>query len=220
MSDRAGQARQDVFEHAQTIWRLGLVTGSAGNVSARIDGTRIAVTPSSLPYERMTGEDIVVVDRSGSRLDGRHEPSYELPMHLAIYDARSDVQAIVHTHSPFVTTLSILRRPLPPIIDEMVVHLGGAVGVAEYAFTGTGELAANVVSGLGRAVSVMLANHGNVCVGATLALAAHRAIVMEACARLYVQALAIGTPVELPPRSVESAMLLFQQRYPAGEEGT
>lgn len=205
--------REDVRLHAKKMFDAGLVVGSAGNVSRRADGNRIAITPTSIAYDVLTAEQVALVDiESGNAVDSICAPSYELPMHLAIYRSRPDVAAIVHTHAPFVTTLSILRRPLPAVIDEMVVWLGGAVEVADYAFTGTDAVGTNVVRTLGERMGVILANHGNVCIGRDLAQALHAAVVMEACARVYVQALQIGEPVQLPKESIAAGHRLFEHR--------
>src|SRR5512132_1273075 len=153
------------------MWESGLCVVSAGNVSRRADaeGRYIAITPMSIPYESMKEDEIVIVETSSRQaIESSRVPSYEVGMHLAIYRARTDVGAIVHTHAPFVTTLSILRRPLPPVIDEMVVALGGTAEVADYAFTGTTDLGSNVVTALGDRMAAILSNHGNVCVGRDL----------------------------------------------------
>lgn len=189
------------------MWELGLVTGAAGNVSRRIDGERIAITPSGIPYDVLEPREIVLVPGNG-------KPSYELPMHQAIYRARPDVHAIVHTHSPFVTALSVLRRPLPPVIDEMLAYFGGTIGVADYAFTGTEELGVNVVKALGDAPAVMLASHGNVCVARELPRALALAIAMEAGAGIYVRALQIGEPAPLPDDALEAGRRLYEERKP------
>lgn len=208
-------ARHDVWLHARKMWAAGLVTGSSGNVSRRADEGRIAITPTSVPYESMEEGDIVLVDlASGEAVDSLRTPSYELPLHLGIYRSRPDVHAIVHTHAPFVTTLSILHRPLPPLLDEMVVHLGGTIEVADYAFTGTDAVATNVLRVLGERTGAILANHGNVCIGRDLAHAFDVALVMEAGARAFVQALQIGTPVPLPRESVAAGKHLFAARRP------
>lgn len=202
----------EVWRYAKKMWEAGLVVGSAGNVSRRIDGERIAITPTAVPYETMTAEEIAIVNvATGEAEEG--VPSYELPMHLAIYRSHPEIGAIVHTHAPYVTTLSVLRRPLPPVIDEMVLYLGGPVAVADYAFTGTEAVGTNVVRTLGDHTAVLLANHGNVCVGRDLAQAFHVALVMESCARVYVQALAIGMPVELPNDAVAAGRRMFEEKY-------
>lgn len=206
------EAQRDVWHHARKMWEAGLVVGSAGNVSRRVDAGRIAVTPSAVPYETMTAGQIVIVNLAdGSAESGT--PSYELPMHLAIYRSMPNVGAIVHTHAPYVTALSVLRRPLPPVIDEMVVYLGGAIEVADYAFTGTDAVGTNVVRTLGDRTGVLLANHGNVCVGRDLAQALHVAVVMESCAQVYVEALKVGEPVPLPNESLAAGRRMFEAKY-------
>jgi L-fuculose-phosphate aldolase len=216
--------RHAVWQSAKKMWELGLVAGSAGNVSARAGEGRIVITPTSIPYEQLREEEIVLVDlATGQTVESANTPSYELPMHLVIYRQRPDVQAIVHTHAPYITTLSILRRPLPPVIDEMLVYFGGEVAVAGYAFTGTEELGRNVVHALGDRSGAILANHGNVCIGRTLAEAMHVAVTMEACARVYVQALAIGEPMALPQDAIEAGLRLRKNRssvYPERSEGS
>lgn len=206
------EARHDCWTYARKMWETGLVVGSAGNVSRRVDAERIAITPSAVLYEALVPEQIVIVDvESGAAPEGT--PSYELPMHLAVYRSRPEVGAIVHTHAPYVTTLSVLRRPLPPVIDEMVLYLGGTIEVTEYAFTGTDTVGTNVVRTLGDHAGVLLANHGNVCIGRDLAHAMHVALVMESCARVYLQALALGTPVELPNEAIAAGRKMYEARH-------
>ena len=195
------------------MWEQGLVTGSAGNVSRRADEHHIAITPTSVPYEQLQPEQIVIVETAtGNAVESVASPSYELPMHRLIYRERPEVAAVVHTHAPFITTLSVLRLPLPPIIDEMLLHLGGRIEISEYAFTGTEEVGRNVLSALGDRAGAMLANHGNVCVGSTLERAFHAAVVMESCARVYVQALQVGEPLTIPSSAVEMGRRLFEER--------
>jgi L-fuculose-phosphate aldolase len=195
------------------MWRAGLVVGSAGNVSRRVAGNCIAITPSGILYEDLTDADIAIVDiATGETVESPRAPSYELPMHLAIYRSRHEVQAIVHTHAPFVTTLSVLRKPLPPVIDEMLVYFGGPVEVAEYAFTGTEAVGVHALRALGDRTGCLLANHGNVCVGRDLAQALHLAMVMEAGAQVYVHALSVGEPAVLPRDSVAAGRHLYETR--------
>ncbi|HYC60526.1 MAG TPA: class II aldolase/adducin family protein [Thermoanaerobaculia bacterium] len=211
--DAFQDARAEVHTAARRMWEAGLVTGSSGNVSRRVDAAHVAITPTSVPYHELTADEIVIVElESGGAVASIREPSYELPMHLAIYRSRPDVGAIVHTHAPFVTTLSVLRRSLPPLLDEMVVSLGGQIEVADYAFTGTDAVGINVLRALGDRAGVLLANHGNVCIGRDLAHALHAAIAMEAGARVYVQALQLGVPVALPEDSVAAGRRLHDAR--------
>jgi L-fuculose-phosphate aldolase len=207
------EARRDVLHHAQKMWQAGLVAGSSGNVSRRIDEQRIAITPTTIAYDVMTVEDIVIVElASGRAVDSLRAPSYEAPMHLAVYRSVPHAGAIVHTHAPYVTALSVLRRPLPPVLDEMLLLFGGSVEVADYAFTGTDAVGTNVVRALGDRAGVILASHGNVCIGRDLDRALQVAIAMEACARIYVEALRIGEPVALPPEAIAAGRRMFEER--------
>jgi L-fuculose-phosphate aldolase len=195
------------------MWNAGLVVASAGNVSARVSGhNAIAITPTSISYDVMTADQIVVVSLdSGLPIESKFRPSGELPTHLAVYHHRPDVGAVIHTHGPWVSTLSILRKPLPPIIDEMIVYFGGTIEVADYAFTGTDELAANVVGALGDRAGVLLSNHGNVCVGKDLDEALHVALTMESTARVYVESLRTGAPVVLPEESLRAGRAMYEK---------
>lgn len=207
------RARKTVWLHARKMWETGLVVASAGNASCRVEGEELlAVTPTAVGYDVMEPENVVIVDMVGSLVEGDLRPSSELPTHLHIYRARSDVGGILHTHSPFVTSLSMLRRPLPPVIDEMLVWLGGGIEVAEYAFTGTDALGTNAVAALGDRAAVILANHGNVCVGRKLDDALHAALVVESAARAYVQALAAGEPCQLTDEIVALGRSLYEKR--------
>lgn len=207
-------AREAVLLHARKMWEAGLVVASAGNVSSRIAGQdAIAITPTSVCYDAMTADQIVVVRLgSGLPVESTLRPSGELPTHLAVYRAREDVGAVVHTHAPYVTTLSVLRRPLPPVIDEMVVYFGGTVEVADYAFTATEELGVHVVAALGDRAGALLSNHGNFCVGRDLPEALHVALAMESAARVYVESLRTGNPVVLPEESVRAGRAMYEKR--------
>ena len=122
------QARHDVWFHARKMAEAGLVVASAGNVSRRVDDRLIAITPTSIPYDVLQPEEITLVNVfTGEVVDSPRAASYELPMHLVVYRARPDVGAIVHTHAPSVTALSVVRKPLPPVIDEMMMYFGGTI---------------------------------------------------------------------------------------------
>lgn len=207
-------SRRAVLVHARKMWEAGLVVASAGNVSARIPGSGlIAITPASIPYEVMTEDQIAIVDlESGELREPGPRPSSELPTHRALYAARPDIGAVIHTHAPHVSVLAVLRHPLPPVLDEMIVYFGGTIEVAPYAFTGTDQLARNAAAALGDRAGVILANHGNVCVGPDLPRALQIALTMEATARVYVAALGIGSPVALPDDSLLSGRALYERR--------
>ena len=148
---------------------LGLVIGSFGNVSCRENG-RILITPTCLDYFRMKPGDLVTLDLSGNQLAGDRGPSSEFRLHAAIYAARDDARAIVHTHSTHALALGNIADKLPMLIEEMEVIVGGNVPVASYAPAGTQELAdraAKILQGI-PSKALILARHGVVGLGNTL----------------------------------------------------
>jgi L-fuculose-phosphate aldolase len=175
---------------AQAMDAAGFAPTKSGNVSGRVAGGFL-VTPSGLPYARMTPADIVEMTLDGSVL-GAGKPSSEWPFHAAIYAARPDAKAIVHTHSPRATALAATRRSIPAF-HYMIAMAGGAdVRCADYATFGTPELAANAVRALEGRKAVLLANHGVIALGASLAGAWAIAFEVENLAGQYLDILASG----------------------------
>ncbi|MCM2314885.1 MAG: class II aldolase/adducin family protein [Thermoanaerobaculia bacterium] len=213
MSDARERAREETFDAARAMHAARLVAVSSGNVSCRVDGeAAIAITPTSVAWDDLQLDQIAIVALDGTLLDAPFRPSAELPLHLAVYHARADAGAVVHTHGTSVTALSLLRRPLPPVIDEIVAWFGGEVEVAEYAFSGTAALARNVVAALGDRAAVILASHGDVCVGATAGDALRVASLMESAAAAYLTALAAGEPVRLTDEAIAAARAIYLRR--------
>lgn len=211
------EARAQVCEVAIRMWKAGLVVGSAGNVSARAPGSseHFVITPSSIAYDELTPEQVVVVDEEGDLLELDDEefdraPSFETPVHLGVYAARPDVGAIVHTHSKWASARAVARAPIP-VVDEMVVYLGGPVEVAAYAASGSDELADAVVEALGPRSAVLLAAHGVLTTGKDLKKAFKNAELVEHVAQVVTLATQIrGAGLPLLPREVIEAE---QQMY-------
>ncbi|HET7473210.1 MAG TPA: class II aldolase/adducin family protein [Candidatus Limnocylindrales bacterium] len=196
----ATEPRTELVRTAQLLRARGLAVGTSGNVSIRRADGRIVVTPANLDYDELTDADLVVVDTTGAVLDGSRRPTSELALHLAVYAARPDVAAIVHTHSPFATAFSVVRRPIPAVhyvLATLVEPGGDAIAIAEYATFGTPELARNAVSALGADHAALLASHGAIAVGGDLATAFARAERIEELAMLAWRAAAIGEPTVL-----------------------
>ena len=153
------------------------------------------ITPSQVPYDRLREEDMVEVVPGGS---ASGKPSSELAVHLAIYRNRPEVGAIIHAHPVHACVLSVLRLPLPPLLDEVTPVLGGEVCVATYARSGSDALAEAAVEALGARFGAILANHGTVTVGADLDQAYRRLEVLERAAQIYVLALGTNREQTLP----------------------
>ncbi|PZO02145.1 MAG: class II aldolase [Hyphomicrobiales bacterium] len=176
---------------AQAIDRAGFCPSKSGNVSARTEAGFL-ITPSGLPYAQTTPADLIHLSLGGSVVSGGRKPSSEWPFHAAIYQARPEAQAIVHTHSPRATALSCTRRGIPAF-HYMIALCGGAdVRCADYATFGTPELAENAVRALEGRKAVLLANHGVIALGGSLAGAHQIAAEVENLAGQYLDLLAAG----------------------------
>ena len=186
--------RDDLVGYARQMAPDDLAPGTSGNLSVRRGGL-MAITPSGMPYERMTPADICLVRTSDAELLSGPRPSTETPMHLALYQA-SHAAAIVHSHSPFVVALSTVLDELPAVHYAMA-ELGGPVRVAPYARFGTTQLAAGAAAALAGRSAVILRNHGALTCGPTLARAYERARTLEWLARVYWYARLAGTPQTL-----------------------
>jgi L-fuculose-phosphate aldolase len=189
------ETRAEIVRVARLLRTRGLAIGTSGNVGARLDDGRIAITPSTMDYDEMTPDDVVIVEADGSPSEGHHRPSSELRIHVEVFAARPDVRAIVHTHSPFATTFAAARRPVPAVhyVLALLVAPGrDTLRMAPYATFGTAELAHNAVTTLGDDHAVLLANHGAIVVAGSLRAAMGRAERVEELAMLAWRAEQLG----------------------------
>ena len=169
---------RELADYAHRLAGGGYTVGRDGNLSVRAGG-RLLVTASGVPKEDLTESDVVSLDDIGRR-------SSEWAVHAAIYGARRDVNAVIHAHPVYACVLAVRREALEPLLDEVTPVLGGRVEVAEHAPSGSLELGARAVAALGDRQAVILADHGTVTVGATLAEAFYRLQVLERSAQVQV----------------------------------
>ncbi len=206
--------RHALIAAARRMAALGINQGAAGNVSVRTpDG--MLITPSAIPYDDMTPEMVALMTLEGAygAYEGPKRPSSEWRFHLDVMRARPEVGAIVHTHAPYATAISMTRRDIPPC-HYMVTRFGGAdVRCAPYALFGTAELSAAALAALEGRTACLLANHGFIATGADLAGAMAAAVELEALAKQYVLSLAVGGPVLLTDAEIAEAMQQFATAY-------
>jgi L-fuculose-phosphate aldolase len=195
-------APEDVLAAAKQMLADGLVQGTAGNISGRlVDGT-VCLTPSSVPYETMTLDDLVIVDLDGTVRHGHRGPTSEKDLHLSVLRAYDEVGAVVHTHALHATMFAVAHEPIPAVIEEVVVYLGGDIPCCDHRPTGSKALGDEVADKLADRSAALLANHGLVTCGATPAEALHHAALAERTARVVWGARVMGATIHpLPERS-------------------
>lgn len=189
--------RQMLVKFGRKLITSNLTTGSGGNLSIynRTEGL-VAIKPSGIDYFDMTPEDVVIMTIDGRIVEGDKKPSSEINFHLGLLKNRPDINAVVHTHSVYATTIACLNWELPAV-HYLVGFSGNKVPVAPYATFGTPELAQNILRSIGSYNACLMANHGLVTVGNNMATAFAAAEEIELVARIYYQTKCIGDPVIL-----------------------
>ena len=217
MTTRWQAEKQTVVNAAMELASAGLVSGSSGNVSLRLPGPQelFAITPLGEPLSGLSVDDIVVADFDIEPVEGELAPSSETLLHVNAYKMRSDIGSVVHTHSLYASVAAVAGLEIPPLIDEMVMAIGGPIRLSRYAFPGTQDLADNVLEALGDRNAALIRNHGAIGVGRDLREALDVCSLIERAAQIYVQASLLGK-VNVPPIEViETQMELFRMQRKA-----
>ena len=206
---RLEEERKSIVQYGRNLITAQLTTGKGGNLSIynRAEGL-VAIKPSGVGYFDMTPEDVVVVDLDGSVVDGNLKPSSEIQFHLGLYKYRADINAVVHTHQIYATTIACLNWELPAV-HYLVGMSGNKVPLAPYATFGSKELSENILKSIGNYNACLLANHGLVTVGANIDAAFATAEEIELVSRLYYQARCIGDPVILSDNEMKVVIKKF-----------
>jgi L-fuculose-phosphate aldolase len=200
--------RQEIIETARTMAREGLSPGTSGNVSARL-GDGMLITPTGMAYEALHPNDIVPVDAEGRPAAGARKPSSEWRFHLAAYAARPEANAVVHAHSLNATALACVHKPIPAFHYMVAVAGGKDIPLAGYATFGTKKLARHVAKALKKRKACLMANHGQIACGESLADALDLAREVEVLAAQYAVALQAGKPKLLSDKEMKKVLKRF-----------
>lgn len=203
------EARRAVARACHGLAGEGLLIGTAGNVSVRA-GEHVAVTATGVVLGRATPDDVTVVDLDGEVVAGELTPTSELELHLGIY-RRYGAGAVVHTHSPQATAVSLVLDELPCVHYQQLA-LGGAIRVAPFAVFGSAELATETLAALEGKAAALLANHGAIAHGPTLEAAVDNALLLEWACGLYVRAATLGAPRVLEPEQQDAVVAAAVRR--------
>ena len=192
------ELQQEIVDRSLQAFRAGLFSGTSGNMSCFLrEESKMLITPTSVRYEELRPEQIVVMQLDGTVLSGPVAPSSEWRMHAAIYEAMPEVNSVFHTHSPHATAFAVNHQSIPAVLIEAHIFLGGDIRCAAYATPGTKEVGLNALPALEGRGGCTLANHGVLAVGTDPAQAFLRAEYIEDLAKIYTLARQIGTPVAL-----------------------
>lgn len=186
--------RESIVEYGKKLLTSQLTTGSGGNLSIfNRDQNLIAIKPTGVDYMIMKPEDVVVVSPTGEIVDGVLKPSSELKFHLALLHHRPDINAVVHTHQPYATTVACLNIELPPV-HYLIGFSGDKVPLAKYATFGSQALSDYILEAIGPYNACLMANHGLVTVGADISRAFATAEELELVSRIFCLARSMGEP--------------------------
>jgi L-fuculose-phosphate aldolase len=212
----------EILDVCKKMVNAGLIVGTAGNVSIRVrlpDGTDgFLLTPSTVPYENMTMEDLVLIDENLKVIAGVRNPTSEKHLHVSIMLARKDINAVIHSHAPYSTILSIARIPLGPIVDEIIPFIGGCE-IADYGMAGTEDISQKALKALGSNYAVFLPNHGNICVGTDMKHAYTVLELLEFASKVQYKASLLGTIYALPEEAEKDEKEMFEIMREANDMG-
>ena len=196
--------KKQVVETAQNLTRKGYLMATGGNLSIRVLGQNaFAITPSNYDYMKMLSEDVCILDFELNVLEGQRLPSVESAMHGAIYKARPDVNAVVHTHQVYASALSLIKSPIPALFDEQARFLGRTVEIIPYAPSGTGFLKNTIAKHVkNHNNAFLMQNHGALCLGHDVERAEHNVEILEKCSLAYLLAICSEKPISRIPLAV------------------
>jgi L-fuculose-phosphate aldolase len=208
--DAVRDERETISEYGREMLQQGLTAGTGGNISARVNGDCMAISPSGMAYGDITPEDVPVLDADEKVIIGSREPSSEHSMHMQVYREHEGVNGVVHNHSPYASTFASIAEPIEAS-HYLIAFVGEKVPVAAYETYGTEELGRAAVDTLGDEYNAcLLENHGVLAVGDDIASAFETALMVEYCARIHYQARTIGDPSIIPDEEVEHLQAKFE----------
>lgn len=204
--------RRDLARLGKRLYKLGFTPGTSGNLSVRLDSRFILATPTGVSKSMLSKEDMVIVDLDGKQYSGSRKVTSEIGMHLAVYDRRPDIAAVVHSHPPIATAFACAGRALTePLCSEAIMTLG-PVPLASYATTGTDEVAASLAEFIPHHEAILMANHGVVTYGKTLMDAFMKMETVEHFAQITLVVDQLGSRSPIQKEKLE-ALLDARNRY-------
>jgi L-fuculose-phosphate aldolase len=204
----------EVLETAKKMVAIGLNAGTEGNISARTPEGNVCITPSSLDYNIMTLDDLVVIDLDGNVVDGSRGPSSEKAVHLEAYKAYDEVGSVIHSHPTYASMFACARQAIPAAIEESIVFIGGDIPVCDFRETGSDDLAREVAKLLADRSAALMANHGMVSIGADAYSALRVAALAEKVAQIVIGARTLGGEQRVPEQQEKNLHGVYELMRP------
>ncbi len=207
------QLREEVWRSNLELPKNGLVKLTSGNVSGRDPKTDLVVIkPSGYRYEDMTPTDMVVVDMGGKVVEGHLRPSVDTETHLFVYQQRSDVCGICHTHSPYASVFAARGKPIPPCVTTAAM-IGGEIPVGGYVAVGGKEIGQELLNKIGKSQAILMQNHGVFAIGSSATQATKTAVEVEDVAKIAMFAILLGDPIILDEKQVAVFADIYRNSY-------
>lgn len=208
------QLREEISRLHAELPGNNLVSWTSGNVSGRDPKTGLVVIkPSGIPYDRLSPENMVVVNLDGDVVEGELKPSSDTLAHVYVYRHRPEVNGVVHTHSTFATAWAAVGKPIPVVLTAICDEFGGPIPVGAYAKIGGDEIGQEIIRSIGSSPAILMKNHGVFTIGMTPEAAVKAAVMVEDVARTVFYALQLGQPDEIPAEEVARAHRRYLEEY-------
>ena len=208
------QLRSEICRLHAELTHYNLVAWTSGNISGRDpDSGLVVIKPSGVPYDKLTPENMVVVNLDGDIIEGPLKPSSDTFAHVYIYRNRPEVNGIVHTHSTFATAWAAAGRPIPAVLTAICDEFGGQIPVGTYAKIGGDEIGQEILRSIGSSPAILMKNHGVFTIGKTPEVAVKAAVMVEDVARTVFYALQLGQLDEIPADEIARAHQRYLEEY-------
>lgn len=208
------QLREEISRLHAELPGNNLVSWTSGNVSGRDpDSGLVVIKPSGIPYDRLSPENMVVVNLDGDVVEGELKPSSDTLAHVYVYRHRPEVNGVVHTHSTFATAWAAVGKPIPVVLTAICDEFGGPIPVGAYAKIGGDEIGQEIIRSIGSSPAILMKNHGVFTIGKTPEAAVKAAVMVEDVARTVFYALQLGQPDEIPAEEVTRAHRRYLEEY-------
>jgi L-ribulose-5-phosphate 4-epimerase len=191
-----------------------LVMWTSGNVSARdLKTNLVVIKPSGVPYDKLSPDNLVVVDLNGKVIDGNLKPSVDMATHLYIYRNMPDVMSIIHTHSTYASAFAAIGKPIPVCLTAMADFFGSDIPVGELVLIGEEKIGKEIVRKIGNSKAIIMKNHGPFTIGKSVREALKAAIFLEESAKTLIMAKILGKPQSIPESIVNKLHKNYIEKY-------